>query len=158
MKQAIAAVAMVLGSVALASCGDTAETSVEAEAAIPGLSVDNARMVLAPVAGNPAAIYFDLTYTGDKALALRRADVAQAESAMMHEFGEYDFKVQMMEMLPLVINSGDTVTFEPGSRHVMAMGVADTVKVGDMVDVTLTVAGGKEFSFQAEVRAAGEDR
>lgn len=158
MKQAIAAMVLGLGSVALVSCGGGAEPAVEADAGIPGLSVDNARMVLAPVAGNPAAVYFDITYTGDKALALRKAEVAQAESAMMHEFGEYDFKVQMMEMLPLVINSGDTVKFEPGSRHVMAMGVADTVKVGDMVDVTLTVAGGKQYTFQAEVRAAGEDR
>ncbi|GAA4038173.1 copper chaperone PCu(A)C [Parerythrobacter jejuensis] len=158
MKQVIAAVALGLGGLSLSACGGEADTTVAEDTGIPGMSVENARMVLAPVAGNPAAVYFDLTYTGDKALALRKANVEQAGETMMHEFGEYDFKVQMMEMLPLVINSGDTVKFEPNSRHVMAMDVQEDLAPGDKVNVTLTVAGGKEFSFLADVRAAGEDR
>ena len=83
--------------------------------------VENGRLVLAPVAGNPAAVYFDLTYDGERALTIRRADVAGAESAMLHDYGEYDGKVQMLEALPIGITKGDKIKFEPGNKHVMAV-------------------------------------
>lgn len=153
-----AATLLVGASLALSACGGN-EAPVEAEPeGVPGMSVENARMVLAPVAGNPAAIYFDLTYEGDRGLTIRRADVADAESALLHDYGEYDFKVQMMEALPIGIKKGDKVVFEPGSKHVMAFNVSPDLKPGDTTEVTLTVSGGDKYSFPAEVRAAGEDR
>lgn len=153
------AVALLAGaSLAVSACGGN-EAPVETEPeGVPGMSVENARMVLAPVAGNPAAVYFDLSYDGDRGLTIRRADVADAESAMLHDYGEYDFKVQMMEALPIGIKKGDKVSFEPGAKHVMAMNVSPDIKPGDTTEVTLTVSGGDKFSFPAEVRAAGEDR
>ena len=153
------AVALLAGaSLVLTACGGN-EAPVEAEPeGVPGMSVENARMVLAPVAGNPAAVYFDLSYDGDRGLTIRRADVADAESAMLHDYGEYDFKVQMMEALPIGIKKGDKITFEPGAKHVMAFNVSPDLEPGDTTEVTLTVSGGDKYSFPAEVRAAGEDR
>ena len=154
-----AAVAMVSGTLALAACGGQADApEAEAEAGIPGLTITNGRMVLAPVEGNPAAVYFDLAYDGDKNVALRGADVEGSASAMMHEYGEYDFKVQMMEMTPIVLQKGDEVAFEPGGRHVMAMEPSSDLKPGGTTEVTLTIAGGKTHSFPVEIRAAGDER
>ena len=158
MNHGILALALGLAGVSLTACGETAEAPAEAEAGIPGMSVTNARMVLAPVAGNPAAVYFDLAYEGERGLTIRKADVAAAESATLHQFGEYDFKVQMMEALPVAITKGDTVEFKPGDLHVMAMGVSPDLQPGDTTNVTLTVSGGGTYTFPAEVRAAGEDR
>ncbi len=153
---AVAAVAM-LG---LAACEGEAEAPVaqQSPGQVQGMSISNARMVLAPVAGNPAAIYFDLSYEGDKGLTIRKAEVAEAKSAMMHDYGEYDFKVQMMEALPIALKKGTKVAFEPGGLHVMAMEPDPALKPGDKVTVTLTMSGGATQVFQADVRAAGEER
>lgn len=158
-KTFAAALVLSFSSVALASCGgEPAEQADAAPEGIPGMTVENARLVLAPVQGNPAAVYFDLTFDGEKNVALRAADVADAGSATLHDYGEWDRQVQMMDMLPLVIQPGDTVKFEPGGKHIMAMDVSPELQPGGTTEVTLIVAGGDKFSFPAEVRAAGEDR
>ncbi|AWW74757.1 hypothetical protein CD351_10010 [Erythrobacter sp. KY5] len=159
MKQAAFGLALA-GSMALAACGGEAEVAEEVapEGVIEGVTIENPRMVLAPVAGNPAAIYFDFSYDGDRAFSLGRVSVEGAESAVMHQFGEYDFEVQMMEALPIPVKNGTKVEFKPGDYHVMAMGVSPDLQPGDTTEVTLTVSGGKTHKFDAEVRAAGEER
>lgn len=152
----IAGAAMMLG---LTACSDGESAATEAAAGqVPGMTITNARMVLAPVAGNPAAVYFDLSYEGEKGLAIRKADVEGSGSTMIHDYGEYDFKVQMMEALPVALTKGTKVAFEPGGLHVMAMAPPASLKPGDSVDVTLTMSGGATQTFAAEVRAAGEER
>jgi copper(I)-binding protein len=122
------------------------------------MTVTNARLVLAPVAGNPAAVYFDLSYEGEQGLTIRKAEVEGAGMTMMHDYGEYDFKVQMMEALPVALTKGTKVEFKPGALHVMAMEPPASLKPGDKVKVTLTMSGGATQVFDAEVRAAGEER
>lgn len=154
-----APLALGFAAVALASCGGNEEPAAAAQdEGIPGLTVSNARMVLPPVEGNPAAVYFDLEYEGDRQVALNRGSVEGAESATFHDYGEYDFKVQMMDMLPLPLKKGDKVSFEPGGKHLMAMGLSPELEPGDTTDVTITVSGGKSQTFPAEIKAAGDER
>ncbi len=158
-KSVLFGLALGISSIALSGCGG--ETSQEAAVApdgVPGLSATNARMVLAPVAGNPAAVYFDLAYDGDRNLALSGAAVEGAESAMIHEMSEWEGKMQMAEALPIVLKKGDKLTFAPGGKHVMAMNVSPEMMPGGTTEVTLIVSGGDKLSFPAEIRAAGEDR
>jgi periplasmic copper chaperone A len=146
-------------SMGLTACGGDADAPAAVVAGqVPGMTVTNARLVLAPVAGNPAAVYFDLAYEGDKGLTIRKAEVEGAGMAMMHDYGEYDFKVQMMEALPVALTKGTKLAFEPGGLHVMAMEPKADLKPGDTVKVTLTMSGGMTQVFDAEVRAAGEER
>lgn len=143
----------------LAACGEeTAPVEAAPEGVIDGVTIENARMVLAPVEGNPAAVYFDFSYDGDRAFSLGRVSVEGTESAVMHQFGEYDFKTQMMEALPIPVTKGTKVEFKPGDYHVMAMGVSPDLQPGGTTEVTLTVSGGKQHKFTAEIRAAGEER
>ncbi|MDZ4307368.1 copper chaperone PCu(A)C [Allopontixanthobacter sp.] len=153
-----AALALTSATFALGACGGDAPQEAAAPDAVPGLSVANARMVLAAVEGNPAAIYLDLTYEGDKNVALNRVAVDGAESAVMHEMGEWDGGVQMMEMLPIVLKKGDTVKFEPGAKHIMVTGVSPELQAGGSTEATLIIAGGDKISFPVEIRGAGEDR
>lgn len=158
MKNVWAAL-LVGSSLSLAACGGSTDEVIEiAPEVVPGMSVENGRLVLPPVAGNPAAVYFDLTYDGERALTIRRADVAGAETAMLHDYGEYDGKVQMMEALPIGITKGDKLKFEPGSKHVMAFGLSEEIKPGDTAEVTLTVSGGDKYTFEATAQAAGDER
>lgn len=158
-KGAVAA-GMAVAILGLAACGGEAEApAAEAVAGqVPGMTITNARLVLAPVAGNPAAVYFDLSYEGEQGLTIRKADVEGAGMTMMHDYGEYDFKVQMMEALPVALTKGTKVAFKPGALHVMAMEPPASLKPGDKVKVTLTMSGGATQVFEAEVRAAGEER
>ena len=154
------AAGMAAAILGVAACSGEAEAPV-AEAVsgqVPGMTITNARLVLAPVAGNPAAVYFDLSYEGEQGLTIRKAEVEGAGMTMMHDYGEYDFKVQMMEALPVALTKGSKVAFKPGALHVMAMEPPASLKPGDTVKVTLTMSGGATQVFEAEVRAAGEER
>lgn len=160
MKNSIFA-CLVLGAATsmLGACGgETQDQSVVAPAGVPGLSAANARLVLAPVEGNPGAVYFDLSYDGEDNIAVSRASVQGAQNAVMHQMGEWDGKMQMMEMLPFVMKKGEKVSFEPGGKHIMAMDVSPELKPGSTTEITVTVAGGDKISFPAEIRAAGEER
>ncbi|MFN4019154.1 MAG: copper chaperone PCu(A)C [Erythrobacter sp.] len=160
LRRAVLVAGVAAAMLGLAACGGTAEAPASEAVAgqVPGMTITNARLVLAPVAGNPAAVYFDLDYQGEQGLTIRKADVEGAGMTMMHDYGEYDSKVQMMEALPVALTKGTKVEFKPGALHVMAMEPPATWKPGDKVKVTLTMSGGTTQAFEAEVRAAGEER
>ena len=160
MRNTLFAALLASATLSLTGCGEAPSTEGEAEQAdtIPGMKISNARMVLAPVSGNPAAVYFDLAYDGERNLALNRAEVKGAKSAMFHSYGEYDFKVQMMEMLPQPIKKGDTLKFEPGDKHLMAMEPDASLQAGGKTEATIIVSGGKRHTFPVEIRAAGDER
>lgn len=142
----------------LAACSPAPEDAPQAVEGVPGMEVTNARMVLPPVKGNPAAVYFDLTYEGERPLSISRAHVEGAESAVLHTYGEWNRKIQMMDALDIPITKGTRVEFKPGDLHVMAMNVAPELEAGDITEVTVIVSGGDKYSFDAEVRAPGDDR
>ncbi len=159
MGRSFIAAALLGATFALAACGESPEQpAAEQAAGIPGMKISNARMVLAPVPGNPAAVYFDLDYEGDRNVALNRAEVKGAKSAMFHDYGEYDFKVQMMEMLPVPLKKGTRLEFKPGAKHLMAMDVSPDLKPGGATEATVIVSGGGRQTFPVEIRAAGDER
>lgn len=155
-KLAIAAVAAF--GLSLAACSQTDEAATPVDENPTGLEVTNARLVLPPVKGNPAAVYFDVTNNGDRAIALRSADIADAKSAAMHNTMEYQGKMTMNDMGPLTVPKGQTVKFEPGGKHVMAMDLSPDLAAGGKTELTLTVAGGDKVSVEVPVQAAGDAR
>jgi len=161
-KTILASIALGLGSVVLAGCGsEPAEQADTAPDGLPGVSASNARLVLPAVKGNPGVLYFDLSY-GDPGAASRVAlsgvHIDGAKSAVMHEYSEYGGQMIMSELTNPVVAKGETVKFEPGGDHVMAMGLDDSLAAGGATEVTLTFAGGDKLSFPAEIHAAGDER
>jgi copper(I)-binding protein len=148
--------AIALGIVALGptACGDAPEEAETGPAAPEGIAGTNARLMLPAVAGNPGAVYFDVANTGAAGRMIRAAAVEGAGSSMMHTTAEG----AMQETLQVMVAPGETLKFEPGGAHVMAMRLADTVKPGGKTEVTLTFVGGDKISFPADVRAAGDER
>ena len=160
MKKIVLAGLAATMSLALAACSESEpEVLVDEDPnALLGVNISNARFVMPAVSGNPAAIYFDLAYTGDRDTVIRRVDVAGAQSATLHETVEQDGSASMVETFQHRIAAGETVKFEPGGLHVMAMGLASDITEGAQVEVTLTFVGGDKASFLAPVQGAGEDR
>lgn len=157
MKNALISCALLAAApLVLTACGEEPPAE-EGEPQI-GLEVSNARLILPAVAGNPAAVYFDITHKGDRGVAIRSAFVDGAESAELHEYVEYDFQNQMVPMMQMTLQPGESESLEPGGRHVMATNIADTIKAGDKVEVTLTIAGGDKHTFEADVLPANAPR
>ena len=105
------------------------------------MKITNARLVLPPVAGNPAAVYFDLANDGDRGVALNRAAVKGAKSAMFHDYGEYDFKVQMMDMLPVPLKKGDEArSSSPAASTSWRWSPIASLKAGGKAEVTVIVS------------------
>lgn len=146
----------------LAACSKSDEAPAQpAESGTPaaaGLTVSNARVVLAPVAGNPAAVYFDLAYTGPAGVSLTSVDVEGAGMTMIHDYAEEAGKMQMVMADSVPLAASAPVTFAPGGLHVMAMDPGSTLKPGATAKVTLTLSDGTRVSTEAPVRAAGEER
>ena len=154
-----ASMAAALGlTLALGACAQEDPAPVEVEGVIAGLEITNARLVLAPVAGNPAAVYFDATFNGPNGISITGAEVEGASSATVHAMMEYDFKMTMADAGPVAIRNGETKTFGPGELHVMAFEMDEAIEAGGTVEVTLKTMGGDTHKFPAEVRAAGEER
>ena len=144
---------------ALAACDSEAEAPAEIEEdKIPGISISDARLMLAPVEGNPAAVYFNLSYDGTRGIAIRDAEVEGAGSADVHDVMEYEFKMQMNTANPIALSKGTEIAFEPGGKHIMAFEPSEALKPGTTTEVTLIVSGGDRHTFEAEVREAGEER
>lgn len=137
---------------------DKAPETTGAQATAPGLTVSNARLVLAPVAGNPAAVYFDLSYSGASGVSLTEVEVEGAGMTMIHDYAESagQMRMTMADTVPLA--QGTPLAFAPGGLHVMAMDPAAGLKPGDTAKVTLTLSNGSKVSVTAPVRAAGEER
>ncbi len=145
----------------LAACSPTGESAGGAEGTAQGtagLTVTNARLVLAPVAGNPAAVYFDLAYTGAPGVSLTEVDVEGAGMTMIHDYAENGGKMAMVMADAVPLAAKAPVRFAPGGLHVMAMDPSDALKPGSSARVTLILSDGTSTSILAPVRAAGDER
>lgn len=160
MKTAIFAGALLTISMfGLAACSQEAEEAAPAEPDAPeGISVENARLMLPAVSGNPGAVYFDLKNDSERNVMVRAVNVEGAGSAVMHTMGTWNLEPVMNEVLQIDAPAGSTLEFKPGDLHVMAMDLDESVQAGGTSEVTLTFVGGDKISFPAEVRAAGDER
>lgn len=145
-------------ALALGACAEEAPAPAPVEGVYPDLEITNARLMLAPVSGNPAAVYFDAAFNGERGISITGAEVAGAGKTEVHAMMEYDFEMTMAEAGPIAVRGGETVAFEPGGFHVMAIDLDESIAAGDTVEVTLKIIGGKTHKFEAPVKEAGEER
>lgn len=159
MKSAIwPALALALAASLPAACGDAAQTTAAGVENGTELTATNGRLALPAVSGNPAAVYFDITNDTGSEAVITGVSVQGARSAMLHHTMTMDGKSEMHELSQQPIASGETLKFEPGGMHVMAMEVADELRPGGTTQVTLNFEGGQALSFPAEILAAGDAR
>ena len=159
MKRVVCAFALVLSTLSLAACEQSASDEPEtAPAQKDTITVENARLVLPAVSGNPAGVFFDLANTGDVAVTLEGVSIEGAGSTMIHDVKMEDGIVSMFMIPSAEIAPGQTLAFAPGGKHVMAMKLDDTVAAGNTVKVTLEFAGAEPVEFDAPVQAFGQEK
>lgn len=157
-RQVFASLAVSGMAALLISCGEEAEAPV-AEApgdCPPGITATDGWMALPAVAGNPGAVYFSIANGTDAQVTIRTASVLGAESATLHETAAWSNEVDMQELFQQPVLAGETLTFEPGGKHVMAFGMGEGVEPGDETEITLTFVGGDKCSFPVTAYPAGQ--
>ncbi|MEO6153426.1 MAG: copper chaperone PCu(A)C [Croceibacterium sp.] len=155
MKSAIwPALALALATQGLVACGQDQAEAPAAAKALAGIAVTNGRLALPPVKGNPGAVYFDIANTGAKDVAFRSAEVAGAKSAMLHSVSNG----VMQDVMVQPVKAGETLHFAPGDKHIMALGLDDTLKPGGTTDVVLHFSTGEKVTFPATILAPGDKR
>ncbi len=158
IRRAVLAIALGASLPGLAACSGAADAPTGQAEGATSLTVSNARVVLAPVAGNPAAVYFDLSYRGSAPVTLTSVAVEGAGMTMIHDYAESAGKMQMTMTDAVPLSADAPVTFAPGGLHVMAMEPSDRLTAGSTAKVTLTLSDGTTATVDAPVRAAGEER
>lgn len=142
----------ILAALALVSCKQQAPTADTANPdAKPGLSVAKARLVLPAVKGNPAAAYFDVSNRGDGPTTLANVHIDGTGKAELHE-------TRGGAMAPLnwvQLEAGQTVSFAPGGKHVMAFDLEDRLTAGGTTEMTLVFSDGDKLSTPIKVEAPG---
>jgi copper(I)-binding protein len=101
---------------------------------------------------NNSAVYVTVSNHGGEADALISAMTNIATAVELHETIERDGKMVMQPRLQFDIPAGGTLEMEPGSYHIMLLGLKQGLKPGDTVKVTLTFRKAGEMSLEALVK------
>lgn len=90
-------------------------------------------------AGSTVAVYFTIHYGSGEADVLLGASSDVARAAEIHESMVMDESdtAMMMPVTSIAINAGQTVTFEPGSYHLMLIDLQRELAAGEQFTVTL---------------------
>lgn len=141
-----------IAALALSACQQQAAAPADPNPdAKPGLTLNEGRLKLPAVKGNPAAAYFTLVNAGAAETTIAAVSIDGAGKAEMHETKDG----AMLPMPSLAIKAGETVAFAPGGKHVMAFDLTDKLAAGTSAEITLTFADGDKLSAPLKVEAAG---
>jgi copper(I)-binding protein len=118
-----------------------------------------ARASATPTAKTGAA-YVSLMNHAQEADRLVGASSPAAKSAEIHKTEEADGVFKMMPAGPLELGPMATLEMKPGGYHIMLMGLAQPLKKGDEIEVTLTFEKAGDLKVKVpvgEVAAGGHD-
>lgn len=125
-----------------------------------GITVTDAWARASAATASAGAAYATITNAGSSADALIGASSPAAATVEVHEtvaMGSPDASGGgMMGMRPVArveIPAGSSLQLKPGSYHVMLIGLARDLKVGDSIDLTFTFEKAGEITVTAQVRA-----
>ena len=115
------------------------------------LVISNAVALETPPSAMTGAGYLTITNTG-KTDQLLIGVAADFPRVMMHETQMQDGVATMQHRDAITIPAGATVTFAPGGRHIMFMGLnGDPFEVGEKIPVTLTFDPAGEIAVMLDV-------
>jgi copper(I)-binding protein len=144
----VAIVAMVLLVAPWFADDDTEEPSAPEFSAIA--VIENARVVLPPVAGGAAAIYFDISNRGADTLYITEAEIGNGRGTSL---SETDGPANL-PMANLAIHPGTTERLSPGTGHVVLTGYGSELVPGAVAQMKLTFQNGQTVTVPAKVEAS----
>lgn len=123
--------------------------------AAPGdIVVSNARIVLPPVAGQPAAIYFDVTNEGSRNAIIRTISVQYTQGVQWYDVN----RPQPAPLENFSVGPGETLRFAPDAQYLIAASYGENVVPGANVRFTLTMGNAETITANAVVEASPQHR
>lgn len=146
----LALLLLAFGALLLGACGERGEGKLELE---------QARITL-PVPGTPmAAGYFDLANTRTTPVTIEGIESPAFESVELHETIDDNGVSRMRRLENVVIEPGQTLSLQPGGKHLMLMGLRGAPIDGQHavpLVVTLRGADGSTHVVRGEMSTAGD--
>ncbi|MCF4137327.1 copper chaperone PCu(A)C [Streptomyces sp. Tue 6430] len=152
----------VLGMITLAGCGaddSSPSGSGSSATATPGKAAATAAPVtmkdpwVKAARSGMTGAFGTLVNSTDADVTVVSAASGTSKKTELHEVADMDGKMVMRPKEGgFVIPAKGSHTLEPGSDHLMLMGLTDAVKPGDEIPVTLTFKDGRTLEFTAVVK------
>ena len=115
--------------------------------------IDNAWSRATPP-GHPAGgAYFEITNNGERGNQLIGVTTDPAPRVELHQTIEDQGNARMVHTPVVRIPAGETISFEPGGRHVMLMGLTEALVEGEIYQITLELERGDPIQIDVEVRS-----
>ncbi len=145
---------LLAAAIALSACNQQADVPRPANAK-DGIVIIDARLVMPPVAGNPAAAYFLVGNESDADAKIATIDIEGADMAMMHETLDMGGRSTMQPLANPLVKAHQSLEFTPGNKHVMVTGLAPSVKAGTSTMLTITFDDGQKAAVALPVVPPG---
>lgn len=121
----------------------------------PELRVDEARVQLSPVRGNPSVAYFTV-HGGPTDTTLISVSSPVAIKSEMHESMNKGGMATMAPVTAVPVPAKGTVSFAPGGKHVMLYNINPGIKPGGRpITLILAFGNGERISVDAPAVAMG---
>ena len=104
--------------------------------------IKNAMIKTTPPGITNSAAYLTILNNSSEDITLIDVASDAAQLVEMHEHIIFNGTMKMQRMGPLKIEANSSVQFKPGGYHIMFINVAQEIKDGDTIDVTLTFDDG----------------
>lgn len=101
------------------------------------------------------AAYVTIENKGNADDALVEAASPAAERVEVHDMTMEGMVMKMRKLDGLPVKAGETVTLAPGGKHIMLIGLKNTLEEGESVPLTLVFEKAGKIEVEAPVRAAG---
>ncbi|MGB3622284.1 copper chaperone PCu(A)C [Ketobacter sp. MCCC 1A13808] len=121
------------------------------------LSVEKGWVRMVPPVTGTTAAYFELKNESKRDRVLVKASSAVAETAEMHMVVGAHGVTAMRPVKKFDVLSGRSISFEPGGRHIMLIGLKQPLKEGETVTVELEFSDGEKLEVPLTVKRDADD-
>ena len=161
----------------LGACGEAPKAPPESDAieaapeAPPGISLSDARVQLPAVSGRPGVAYFTVSQSSGPPRTIAAVSVEMAGRTEMHETlkldggkmdgakmdgAKMDGAMTMKPVGSVPLESGKSVEFAPGGKHIMLFELDPKLRFADSVELTVTFGGGDKATAKARVTTVND--
>lgn len=122
------------------------------------LSVNGGWVRWVPPVSHNSAAYFTVENKGEKPVDLVGVDSDVAKAVELHTVEKTGELMQMKPLDKITVPAGDSVIFQPGSHHVMLIGLKEPLQQKQDVAMTLRFSNGESLPVSLPVQQDGEDK
>ncbi len=140
----------------LSACGGHADHSIKsgAQVQVGDLMVSGSWIRAAEPPAKTSAIYLTVSNAGDQSDALVSVSTEIAEFSEVHQSLTKADVALMRTVKELEIRAGESVSFEPGSYHIMLINLTGRIEKDQTYPVTLTFRDAGEVTVEPVARQA----